>query len=241
MSLQTLRGDNQSVCTRRTISCWLLDAAKSCTTRRSDKSLRVYRWIHMQIFVSATEFCRRNKSHKFSLIWFCATCCCDKILLRRQRFSQKFSSTHEGICRCDLSSQHVAATCRLVCSDLNNPFCLLNLPAQYAGSCNIMLWWFISLVMLWRDVFGKKTSKNLKEDIIQKSPDQLELPTYSIELSPISLGLHPTFQSDNSNSLTRTKFPFPWSKLPVNSSSGSCNSTRMPFHWLFLLYNYSEN
>ena len=26
-------------------------------------------------FVSATEFFGRNKSHKFSLIWFCATCC----------------------------------------------------------------------------------------------------------------------------------------------------------------------
>ena len=49
---------------------------------------------------------------------------------------------------------------------------------------------------------GKKTSKNLKEDIIQENPDQLELPAYSIELSPISLGFHPTFQSDNSNSLT---------------------------------------
>ena len=84
---------------------------------------------------------------------------------------------------------------------------------------------------------GEKTSKNLNEDIIQKNPDQLELPSYSIELSPISLGFHPTFQSDNSNSLTRTKFPFPWSKLPVNSNSGSCNSTRMPFQWLFLLYN----
>ena len=170
MSLQTLRGDNQSVCTRRAISCWLLVAAKSCTTLRSDKPLRVYRWIHMQIFVSATEFCRRNKSHKFSLIWFRATCCGDKILLRRQRFSQKFSSTHEGICRFDLSSQHVAATCRLVCSDLNNPFCLLNAHAQYAGSCNIMLWWFISLVMLWRDVLGKKQVKISKKILYRRTP-----------------------------------------------------------------------
>ena len=32
---------------------------------------------------------------------------------------------------------------------------------------------------------GEKTSKNLKEDIIQKNPDQLELSAYSIELSPI--------------------------------------------------------
>ena len=49
-------------------------------TRRGDRSLHVYR------------------SHKFCLIWFFATCCCDKILLQRQRFSQKFSSTHEAIC-----------------------------------------------------------------------------------------------------------------------------------------------
>ena len=39
-----------------------------------------------------------NKSHKFCQIWFFATCCCDKILLQRQRFSQNFSSTHEAIC-----------------------------------------------------------------------------------------------------------------------------------------------
>ena len=45
------------------------------------------------------RICRRNKSHRFSLIWIFATCCSDKILSRRQRFSQKFSSTHEAICR----------------------------------------------------------------------------------------------------------------------------------------------
>ena len=45
-------------------------------------------------------------------------------LLRRQNsvaatntFS-KFSSTHEAICRCDVSPHRVAATCRLVCTDL---------------------------------------------------------------------------------------------------------------------------
>ena len=69
-------------------------------TRRGDRSLHVYR------------------SHKFCLIWFFATCCCDKILLQRKRFSQKFSSTHEAICRCDVPSQHVAATCRPVCTNL---------------------------------------------------------------------------------------------------------------------------
>ena len=67
------------------------------------------------------RICRRNKSHRFSLIWFFATCCSDKILLRRQRFSQKFSGTHEAICRCNVSPRHVAATCRLVCTDLKFP------------------------------------------------------------------------------------------------------------------------
>ena len=45
-------------------------------------------------------------------------------LLRRQNsvaatntFS-KLSSTHEAICRCDVSPHRVAATCRLVCTDL---------------------------------------------------------------------------------------------------------------------------
>ena len=41
-----------------------------------------------------------------------------QILLQRQRFSQKFSSTHEAICCCNVSPQHVAGTCRLVCTDL---------------------------------------------------------------------------------------------------------------------------
>ena len=41
-----------------------------------------------------------------------------QILLQRQRFSQNYSSTHEAICRCNVSPRHVAATCRLVCTDL---------------------------------------------------------------------------------------------------------------------------
>ena len=45
----------------------------------------------------------------------CATCCVDKIMLQRQRFSQNFS-WHEGICRCDESPQHVAATSRQTCT-----------------------------------------------------------------------------------------------------------------------------
>ena len=85
------------------------------TTHGSDKSLGVYWRIFVKIFVSATDFCRRNKSHKFrlispsfaeaslccrgggeasagasgeerGLIWSFATCCCHKILLDKQRF-----------------------------------------------------------------------------------------------------------------------------------------------------------
>ena len=38
-------------------------------------------------------------------------------MLHRQRFSQKL---HGAICRCDVSLRHVAATCRLVCTDHYN-------------------------------------------------------------------------------------------------------------------------
>ena len=48
-----------------------------------------------------------------------------QILLQRQRFSQKFSSTHEAICHCNVLLRHVAATCCLVCTDLNRCKCLL--------------------------------------------------------------------------------------------------------------------
>ena len=44
--------------------------------------------------------------------YFFLTCCSDKTLLRRQRFSQKFSSTLETICRCDVLPHRVAATSR---------------------------------------------------------------------------------------------------------------------------------
>ena len=60
--------------------------------------------------------CCRDKSHKFSLTWLFATCCSDKILFRRQRFSQKFCSAHEAICRCDVSPHLVAATSRPTCT-----------------------------------------------------------------------------------------------------------------------------
>ena len=85
-----------------------------------------------KIFFSATEFCRGDKSHKFCLIWFfCApTCCGDKILLRRQRFSQKFSSTHGGeICRririAATGCCNLAKTCPPIFNGkMKNPFLL---------------------------------------------------------------------------------------------------------------------
>ena len=67
-------------------------------SRGSDKSLRVYGRVFVKIFVSATGFCSRNKAHKFCLIWFSVTCCGDKIMLQRRRFSQNSSSRHEAIC-----------------------------------------------------------------------------------------------------------------------------------------------
>ena len=114
---QQVAETDHSVCTGPATSCSNMYVL---VTHRSDKSLRVYWRNFVKIFVPAIEFCHRDKSHKFCLIWFFATCCCDKILLQRQRFSQKFSSTHEAICRCNVLSRHVAATCRLVCTDLKN-------------------------------------------------------------------------------------------------------------------------
>ena len=82
---------NHSMCTVQ---------AMSCLTCCSNKFLGGNDRIFKEIFVSATKFSHHNKSHKFCLIWFCATCCSIKILLQRQRFSQKFFSTHDTICRC---------------------------------------------------------------------------------------------------------------------------------------------
>ena len=71
----------------------------------SDKSLRVYWRPFVKIFVAVIEFCRRSKSHN---VFFFATCCSEKILSQRQRFSQQVSSTHEAICRSDIWVQLVA-------------------------------------------------------------------------------------------------------------------------------------
>ena len=89
-------------------------------TRYGDMSQRQIASCVQENFCENLCLCNRVLSQQqvaqMGLIWFFATCCSDKIMLRRQRFSQKFSSTHEAICRCDVSLQRVAATCRQVCT-----------------------------------------------------------------------------------------------------------------------------
>ena len=86
---------NHSVCTNRATSC-------SNTLRRhigvTNRFMCTWEFLWKSLHLQQ-NFCRRSKSHKFCLIWFFSTCCCDKILLQKQRFSQKVSSTHEAICR----------------------------------------------------------------------------------------------------------------------------------------------
>ena len=59
----------------------------------------------VKIFVSSTEFCRSNMLQKIKSDRICVTCYDDniRILLQRQRFSQKFSSTYKVICPCNMS------------------------------------------------------------------------------------------------------------------------------------------
>ena len=90
---------NHSVCTGRATSC-------SNTSQRQIASY-VLENFFLKMFASATEFCRFNIAKN---IYICATCCGFKILLQRQRFSQKFSSTHEAIYRYKMSPRHVATT-----------------------------------------------------------------------------------------------------------------------------------
>ena len=93
-------------------------------TSRGDRSLGVYRsGDQLQIASYVLERFYEN------------LCLCNRILslqqvtqilsdlifcnmLQRQRFSQKFPSTHEAICRCVVSFRHVVATCCPVCTDL---------------------------------------------------------------------------------------------------------------------------
>ena len=61
-----------------------------------------------------------------------ATCCSDKILLRRQRFSQNFC-THEAICRCDVSPHRVAVTSSPTCS--HGVICRRDVLLQLVAKC----------------------------------------------------------------------------------------------------------
>ena len=90
----TSRATDHLVCTGWATSC---------------KWLCMYWGIFVKIFVSITEFCRCNKSHKLCLIWFFATCCRDKDF-------HKNSPVHM------YTSRHVIATCCPVCTDL---FCTI--------------------------------------------------------------------------------------------------------------------
>ena len=66
------------------------------TTRRSDKSLRVYWRIFVKIFVSAYhEFCRSNMLQKIKLARICATCHCRvKKFCCRDKDFYKISPVH---------------------------------------------------------------------------------------------------------------------------------------------------
>ena len=77
-------------------------------THRSNKSLRVYWRIFVKIFVAATEFCRHNKSHRFSHLFFCDLLQGQNPVVETKIFT-KILQTHEVICH-DLSLRHV---CRL--------------------------------------------------------------------------------------------------------------------------------
>ena len=86
---------------------------------RGDRLLWVYWRIFLKIFVSATDFCRGHMLQKIKSDRICATCYGNKILLWRQRFSQKFSGTHEVICHCDVSLHYFSHPTLYTQSDLS--------------------------------------------------------------------------------------------------------------------------
>ena len=91
-------------------------------THHIDKSLCVYWRIIVKIFVSVTEFCRISMSEKIKSYRICLTCYGNKILL------QHMKGFVTVMCHCNVILQwvawhvhmkwSVAATCHLVCSDL---------------------------------------------------------------------------------------------------------------------------
>jgi len=125
----------------------------------SNKLLCVNWRIFVKIFVSATEF-YSNKLLKFSLIRFCETCCSDKILLRRQRFSQKFSSTNKENCLCNVSKQRVAATC-LFQYKVNSLKILANPKSQSFITPSLVIRMFSGFTSLW--THWKRTQNTLSD------------------------------------------------------------------------------
>ena len=108
-----------------------------CVYRSADKLLQKVAW-HIggtNCFVWTGEFCRRSKLHQFSLTWFCATCCSDKILLLRQQFPHNFSRTHDMLLQCVAR----VGCCNLSLSEFR-PLLLC---------CSISIY-YIHTVMLWR-------------------------------------------------------------------------------------------
>ena len=69
----------------------------------------VYWRIFVKIFVSAASY-TNSVWFDFSRLAAVTKFCC------RDRFSQKFSGTHEAICHCNVSPQHSAASSRVTCA-----------------------------------------------------------------------------------------------------------------------------
>ena len=120
---QHVAATDHSMCTGQATSCsnkvrWHVAATNPfvCTGEFLWKSLSP-----KQNFVAATSGKKSNHT-------ICATCWSNKILLQRQRFSQKFSSTNEAICHCDVPLQSVAATSCSTCT--HRVFCSHDLLLQ---------------------------------------------------------------------------------------------------------------
>ena len=94
---------------------------------------------------------------------------CD--LLRRQNsvaatnIFSKFSSTHEAICRCDVSPHRVVATCRLVCTDL------------YGNRLDFLwkIWVFWKMVWIIFSQFLDIRNNNNNHWLVRLHPRRLEL------------------------------------------------------------------
>ena len=126
-------------------------------TRCSDKSLHVYwriLWKSLSLqqnFVATTS---RTDSVWFDFLRLVAA---TKFLFWRQRyFSQKFSSTHEAICHCDMSPHLVAATHHLTCT--HGVICRCDVLLQLFAQCVPTL--TIEMASVFVDLFFFLTGAN---------------------------------------------------------------------------------